>query len=48
MEKGGMNWNTDYQAAWKENPNIFKRQNGIFTHLYNAAHRFGETEVFRI
>ena len=48
LDKGGMNWNADYQAAWKENHNVFKRQNGIFTHLYNAAHRFGETEVFRI
>ena len=47
LERGGMNWNADYQVAWKENHNIFKRQNGIFTHLYNAAHRFGETEVFK-
>lgn len=42
-----MNWNPDYSKAWGESENIFKRQNGIFTHLYNAAHRFGETEVFK-
>ena len=37
----------DYQKAFKEDPNVFKRQNGIYTHLYNAAARFGETEVFK-
>lgn len=38
-----MNRNPDYVKAFGENQNNFKRQNGIFTHLYNAAHRFGET-----
>lgn len=42
-----MNWNPDYQKAFNSNTNVFKRQNGVFTHLYNAAHRFGETEVFK-
>lgn len=37
----------DYQRAWKANPDNFKKQNGIYTHLYNAAARFGETEVFK-
>ena len=41
-----INRNPDYVKA-VENPNVFKKQNGIFTHLYNAAHRFGETEVFK-
>ena len=42
-----INRNPDYVRAFGDNGNLFKRQNGIFTHLYNAAHRFGETEVFK-
>ena len=42
-----INRNPDYVKAVEESPNVFKKQNGIFTHLYNAAHRFGETEVFK-
>ena len=42
-----LNLHPDYQKAIGENRSIFKRKNGIFTHLYNAAHRFGETEVFK-
>lgn len=41
------NRNPDYGKAWEENNQVFKRKNGIFTHLYNAAARFGETEVFK-
>ena len=25
LEKGGMNWNPDYNRAWNENNNTFKR-----------------------
>ena len=42
-----INRNPDHKSAFDESQNVFKRQNGIFTHLYNAAHRFGETEVFK-
>ena len=42
-----VNRNGDYMAAWDKSNNVFKRQNGIFTHLYNAAARFGESEVFK-
>ncbi len=41
------NRHPDYVAAWDKSSNVFKKQNGIFTHLYNAAARFGETEVFK-
>lgn len=41
------NHNPDYRSAWGDNQNVFKRQNGIFTHLYDAAARFGEHEVFK-
>jgi len=37
------NRNPDHIKAIGENEGVFKRQNGIFTHLYNAAARFGET-----
>lgn len=39
--------NPDHQKAFQDNKHVFKRYNGIFTHLYNAAARFGETEVFK-
>lgn len=39
--------NPDHVKALDENKHVFKRYNGIFTHLYNAAARFGETEVFK-
>jgi len=42
-----INKNPDYVKSINDNANVFKKQNGIFTHLYNAAHRFGETEVFK-
>jgi hypothetical protein len=41
------NHNMQYRNAFNENHNVFKRQNGIFTHLYDAAARFGENEVFK-
>uniref|UniRef100_A0A7S3CMU2 Uncharacterized protein n=1 Tax=Strombidium rassoulzadegani TaxID=1082188 RepID=A0A7S3CMU2_9SPIT len=42
-----INRNPDYVQAFGESQNVFKKQNGIFTHLYNAAYRFGETKVFK-
>ena len=42
-----INRNPGHVIAMGESENVFKRQNGIFTHLYNAAHRFGEDKVFR-
>lgn len=38
-----INRHPDYVKAIDTNKNVFKRQNGIFTHLYDAAYRFGET-----
>jgi hypothetical protein len=43
MGAGKANRNPDHMAAMEKNEGTFKRQNGIFTHLYNAAARFGET-----
>jgi len=42
-----MNWNADYAEVINTNSNSFKRQNGIFTDLYDSAARFGEIEVFK-
>ena len=42
-----MNPNPDFLKAYNENPNVFKRKDGIFSHLYDAAHRFGEDKPFK-
>lgn len=42
-----INRNPDHVKAYGDNTDVFKKQNGIFTHLYNAAHRFGENQVFK-
>lgn len=42
-----INRNPDHVKAVNDNSDVFKKQNGIFTHLYNAAHRFGEDKVFK-
>jgi hypothetical protein len=47
MGANSKNRNPDYGKAFDVSNSVFKRQNGIFTHLYNAAARFGETEVFK-
>ena len=42
-----MNPNHDFLKAYNENPNVFKRKDGVFSHLYDAAHRFGEDKPFK-
>jgi hypothetical protein len=42
-----MNPNHEHINAYTENPNIFKRKDGVFSHLYDAAHRFGEDKPFK-
>ncbi len=42
-----MNVNVDHRAALQMNPGVFKRRDGMFTHLYDAAARFGEDKVFK-
>ena len=42
-----LNRNIDHEAALKINPQVFRRKDGIFTHLYDAAARFGEDKVFK-
>ena len=39
--------NKDHIAAMNGNVNVFKRKDGIFTHLYNSAARFGEDKPFK-
>ena len=42
-----INYSEDYQVGYRQNPNIFKKKDGMMTHLYNAAHRFGESKPFK-
>jgi hypothetical protein len=37
----------DHEKAIGMNPQVFKRKDGIFTHLYNSAARFGEDKPFK-
>ncbi len=40
--------NPDYVNAFKENPKQFRRKNGIFSHVYDSAARFGEDKPFKV
>ena len=39
--------NHDYIDAFKQDQNMFKRKNGLFTHTYDAAKRFGIEKPFK-
>ena len=41
------NNNPDFSLAITKDAGVFKRKDGIFTHLYNSAARFGEDKVFK-
>ena len=47
MRPTAKNPNPDFLKAYNENPNIFKLKDGPFSHLYDAAHRFGEDKPFK-
>lgn len=40
--------NPDFVKAFNADPNQFKRKTGVFSHLYDAAHRFGEDKPFKV
>ena len=42
-----VNRNVDHIAAMSGNEKVFARKDGIFTHLYNSAARFGEDKPFK-
>ena len=42
-----MNPNHDHLNAFNENPHVFKKREGVFSHLYDAAHRFGDDNPFK-
>jgi hypothetical protein len=42
-----INQNPEFLKAIADNPELFKRKNGIFTYLYDSAARFGETKPFK-
>ncbi len=41
------NINKEHIQACTDNPGIFKKKDGVFTHLYDAAHRFGQDKPFK-
>ena len=41
------NRNVDHRLAMTGNERAFARKDGIFTHLYNSAARFGENKPFK-
>ena len=41
------NVNPDYNRASSTNPYEFRRKQGIFSNMYDAAYRFGEDKVFK-
>ena len=47
QHNGRCNANEDYGSALSSNPRVFSRKDGMFTHLYNSAHRFGEDKPFK-
>ena len=48
MRQTALKSNKDYVTAFNKNPHQFKRSNGVFSHLYDAAHRFGEDKPFKV
>ena len=42
-----VNSNVDHVGAIKTNRSVFAKKDGIFTHLYNSAARFGENKPFK-
>jgi len=42
-----ININADHSKAYSTDPHVFKRKDGIFAHLYDAAHRFGDDKPFK-
>ena len=43
-----VNRNVDHIAATAQNERVFARKDGIFTHLYNSAARFGDDKPFQV
>jgi hypothetical protein len=39
------NFNKKYQGTLDDKPNVFHRYNGIFSHMYDAAHRNGNIVI---
>ena len=40
--------NKDYKEALRANSHSFRKRNGVFTHTYDAAHRYGISKPFQI
>ena len=42
-----INENGMFRLSLQEKPTQFRRKNGVFTHLYDSAHRFGQDKPFK-
>ena len=42
-----VNLSSDYSSAFKKNPQVFNRRDGMFTQLYISSKRFGEDKPFK-
>ena len=47
MSLSSKNANLDLLKAVEKNPYEFRRNNGVFTNMYDSAKRFGESKVFQ-
>jgi hypothetical protein len=43
-----INQNKHFQENFDTQPKMFAKKTGIFTHLYDAAARFGEDKPFKV
>ena len=46
QKPSAININLDHKGAYQTDPNVFKHKDGMFAHLYDAAHRFGDSKPF--
>ena len=47
MHPSAVNENEAHKAAMAKNAKVFARKDGMFTHIYNSAARFGLTKPFK-
>ena len=47
LHSSAINTNQSHKKALEQNQKAFTRKEGMFTHLYNSAARFGESRPFK-
>lgn len=46
QKPSAININPDHKRAYCTDPSVFKHKDGMFAHLYDAAHRIGDSKPF--